>query len=151
MEILYTLIVSFAGYLLYNAIKSPKPTDESIKLQNTVILSPDIRSVTMAEKKAAAPKAAKKETTTKTAKPAAVKAAVVKPENPEVNMSELVGLTAGDVWRYLDANGAVTVATLVKSLAADEKIIQRSIGWLAQEGKIDLESVDRAETIQLRR
>ena len=65
-------------------------------------------------------------------------------------MPERVGLTAGSVWRFLDKNGATSVAKLIKELSEEEKIIQRSIGWLAQEGKITLEVVDRVETIALK-
>ena len=42
------------------------------------------------------------------------------------------------------------VAKLVKELTEEEKIIQRSIGWLAQEGKITLDVVDRVETLALK-
>jgi Winged helix-turn-helix domain (DUF2582) len=49
----------------------------------------------------------------------------------------------------LDKNGATAVAKLVSALPEEEKIIQRSIGWLAQEGKITLETFDRVETISL--
>ena len=65
-------------------------------------------------------------------------------------MPELVGMTAGSIWNYLDKNGPTTVAKLVRELPEDEKAIQRSIGWLAQEGKITLKTVDRAETISLK-
>jgi Winged helix-turn-helix domain (DUF2582) len=68
---------------------------------------------------------------------------------PEMAMPELVGLTAGDIWHYLDKNGATAVAKLVRDLPEEEKIIQRSIGWLAQEGKIALDTIDRVETISL--
>lgn len=67
----------------------------------------------------------------------------------EITAPERVGLTAGDIWHYLDKNGAATVAKLVRDLPEEEKIIQRSIGWLAQEGKIALNTVDRVETISL--
>jgi hypothetical protein len=39
---------------------------------------------------------------------------------------------------------------LVRELTEEEKIIQRSIGWLAQEGKITLDVVDRIETLALK-
>ncbi|NOT13052.1 MAG: winged helix-turn-helix domain-containing protein [Methylococcaceae bacterium] len=65
-------------------------------------------------------------------------------------MSELVGITAGTVWNYLNNQGPTTVAKLIRELQEDEKTIQRSIGWLAQEGKINLEIVNRAETISLK-
>jgi hypothetical protein len=69
---------------------------------------------------------------------------------PEIGMPERVGLTAGSVWHYLSGNGATSVAKLLKELPEDEKIIQRSIGWLAQEGKITLDTIDRVETIALK-
>jgi len=62
---------------------------------------------------------------------------------------ERVGLAAGDIWHYLDKHGATPVAKLVRELPEEEKIIQRSIGWLAQEGKITLDTIDRVETIGL--
>ena len=69
---------------------------------------------------------------------------------PEMAMPERVGLTAGNIWHYLTENGATPVAKLVRELPEEEKIIQRSIGWLAQEGKITLDTVDRVETIALK-
>jgi hypothetical protein len=67
----------------------------------------------------------------------------------EIAPSERVGLTAGSIWHYLVENGATPVAKLVRELPEEEKTIQRSIGWLAQEGKITLDTVDRVETIGL--
>ena len=69
---------------------------------------------------------------------------------PEITMPEQVGLAAGSIWHYLAENGATSVAKLVKELSEEEKIIQRSIGWLAQEGKITVAAVDRVETIALK-
>jgi hypothetical protein len=69
---------------------------------------------------------------------------------PEKNMSERVGLTAGSIWHYLAKNGATPVAKLVRELTEEEKIVQRSIGWLAQEGKITLDVVNRIETLALK-
>jgi len=69
---------------------------------------------------------------------------------PEITIPEQVGLAAGSIWHYLAENGATSVAKLVKELSEEEKIIQRSIGWLAQEGKITLDTIDRVETIALK-
>ena len=69
---------------------------------------------------------------------------------PEMAMPERVGLTSGSIWHYLTENGATAVAKLARELPEEEKIIQRSIGWLAQEGKIALDVIDRAETIALK-
>ena len=69
----------------------------------------------------------------------------------EINVPKVVGLTAGNIWNYLDTNGSTSVAKLIRELQDDQKTIQRSIGWLAQEGKITLEAVDGAETITLKK
>jgi hypothetical protein len=69
---------------------------------------------------------------------------------PEMTMPEQVGLAAGSIWHYLAENGATSVAKLVNELSEEEKIIQRSIGWLAQEGKITLDVVNRVETLALK-
>ena len=95
-------------------------------------------------KSAATPEAAPKKSS---AKPTAEKKAET--IAPELTMSQRVGLTAGDIWNYLTENGATSVSKLVAALTEEEKIIQRSIGWLAQEDKITISTVDRVETITL--
>ncbi len=68
----------------------------------------------------------------------------------EISPSERVGLTAGGIWHYLSENGATSVAKLIRELPEEEKIIQRSVGWLAQEGKITLETVNRVDVVSLK-
>ncbi len=104
---------------------------------------------TAAVAKAAAPKPvpAKKAP----AKVKAVTPKAVAPKASSLTMTERVGLTSGSIWHYLTKNGATSVSVLVKALTEEEKIIQRSIGWLAQEGKITLETVGRTETIALKK
>jgi len=50
-----------------------------------------------------------------------------------------IGITAGDIWHYLDNNGSATLDQLVKSIGKDKQIILMSLGWLAREGHITLE------------
>jgi hypothetical protein len=64
-------------------------------------------------------------------------------------MSNIVGNAAGEIWKYLDKNGATSVAKLTRETKIDDKNIQRGIGWLAQEGKVSIEIINRAETISL--
>ena len=82
------------------------------------------------------------------------KSQVVEPKpvvaSTEIAPSERVGLTAGSIWHYLAENGATPVEKLIKELPEEEKIVQRSIGWLAQEGKITLDTVDRIEIVSLK-
>lgn len=84
--------------------------------------------------------------------PGKAQAAPPKPvaATPEIPMPERVGLTAGSIWHSLNNNGSSSVAKLIRELPDDEKMIQRGIGWLAQEGKITLDTVDRVETIALK-
>ena len=86
----------------------------------------------------------------KTPKKALVVAAKPVVAVPEIAMQEQVGLAAGSIWHYLAKNGATSVAKLVNALSEEEKIIQRSIGWLAREGKITLDVVNRVETLALK-
>ena len=65
-------------------------------------------------------------------------------------MLDIVGKTAGILWTYLDKNGSTTVAKLIRETQIDEKTVQRGIGWLAQEDKITIELINRAETISLK-
>ncbi len=69
---------------------------------------------------------------------------------PEITMHERVGLTAGTIWHYLAEHGTTPVAKLVYELPEEEAIIQRGIGWLAQEDKITLSGGDQVETIVLK-
>jgi Winged helix-turn-helix domain (DUF2582) len=98
----------------------------------------------------AATKAKKPNPVQKNAKNAQAVDAETVAAKPEITMPERVGLTAGSIWHYLSDNGATPVAKLVREITEEEKIIQRSIGWLAQEGKITLDTVDRVETIALK-
>jgi len=68
----------------------------------------------------------------------------------EMTIPDRVGSTAGSIWHYLTENGATSVAKMLRELSEEEKIIQRSIGWLAQEGKITLDTRGRVETIALK-
>ena len=86
----------------------------------------------------------------KTPKEAPVEATKPVVAMPEMTIPEQVGLAAGSIWHYLAKNGATSVAKLVNELSEEEKIIQRSIGWLAQEGKITLDVVNRVETLSLK-
>ena len=61
-----------------------------------------------------------------------------------------IGLAAGKLWQYLEKNGpsSVTKATADTGLGKNE--IQRAIGWLAKEDKLEIELKGRIETISLK-
>jgi hypothetical protein len=123
--------------------KTKTTTEKPVPATKAKVEQPVAKVVTKAVPKKPSPD----QNSPKMAQASAPKAAAATPELP---MSESVGLTAGSIWNYLAENGATSVAKLIKELAEEEKIIQRSIGWLAQEGKITLAVVNRIETIALK-
>jgi hypothetical protein len=64
--------------------------------------------------------------------------------------SEIIGATAGDVWRILSERGSQTVAGLKKSIDAPDDQVLLAIGWLAREDKLVFETNGRTVTISLR-
>lgn len=125
---------------------STKPTQkktESAAMTETKIEQPVVAVATdvTPKKPTAKPRTAKK-----------IETVISKPEaaTPEVSITERVGLTAGSIWHYLSENGATSASKLIAALNEEEKIIQRSIGWLAQEDKINIDTDNRVETITLK-
>ena len=47
-----------------------------------------------------------------------------------------IGITAGDIWHYLDKNGSATLDQLVKGIGQRKELILMSLGWLAREGHV---------------
>jgi len=65
-------------------------------------------------------------------------------------MSESIGNVAGQVWQYLNKNGAHAVTKIAKESDIEMKQLQRAIGWLAKEGKITITAKGRTEVISLK-
>lgn len=149
------LILIFVCYLIYRYITMKKPTNTTKKPdpkakveQPAATIASETKAIKASPtpKPVAKPKAVKPSQTAKSANKAQVVAVA---ETAELPVSERVGLTAGSIWQYLSENGSTSVAKLVRDLPEEEKIIQRSIGWLAQEGKVTLDTIDKVETIGL--
>ncbi len=51
---------------------------------------------------------------------------------------DTIGLTAGQIWEYLNERGEVTVNKMTKDLDLNTNFAQMGIGWLAKEGKIEM-------------
>jgi len=68
----------------------------------------------------------------------------------EYEMAGSIGTAAGVVWKYLDENGASSVTKITKDTVLDAKSVQRAIGWLASEGKLNVEEKGRTESISLK-
>lgn len=55
-----------------------------------------------------------------------------------INITE-IGITAGDIWHYLDKHDSATLADLHRDLQRSQELLLLSLGWLAREGHITLE------------
>lgn len=50
-----------------------------------------------------------------------------------------IGITAGEIWHYLERKGPVNIHTLYKDIPHQQEVILMSIGWLAREGHVVLD------------
>jgi hypothetical protein len=67
----------------------------------------------------------------------------------EVDMTDVIGELAGQVWQYLDENGEASVNKVMTDTGLGKNEIQRAIGWLAREGKLSIVTKGRTETLLL--
>ncbi len=61
-----------------------------------------------------------------------------------------IGEVAGAVWHALAKGGPTTLAKLAKTIDAPRDVVMQAIGWLAREGKVEIEESKRKRTISLR-
>jgi len=55
-------------------------------------------------------------------------------------MNETTGNAAGMIWRFLDRQSQpVTLSALRKNLRLSSTLLVMGLGWLAREGKLDIE------------
>ena len=69
--------------------------------------------------------------------------------NPESCVSQ-IGDTAGVVWHMLDEHGPLSLGKLAKKVKAPRDIVMQSVGWLAREGKVDIQKTKRGRIVFLR-
>ena len=48
-----------------------------------------------------------------------------------------VGITAGKVYKKLDAKGRMSMSRLKKEVGGNETMVTMAVGWLAREGKVN--------------
>ena len=65
-------------------------------------------------------------------------------------MSESIGQDAGRVWTYLRKTGTASVTKTARECELDSKRMQRAIGWLAREDKLQIEHTPRGEWLSLK-
>jgi hypothetical protein len=50
-----------------------------------------------------------------------------------------IGITAGDIWHFLDQNHSCTLSDLVAGIGRPRDLVLMSLGWLAREGHVVVE------------
>ena len=65
-----------------------------------------------------------------------------------MNVAE-IGEAAGEVYRYLERNGEVTLAQLKKGIPGSGDLAAMALGWLAREGKIRFVQSGRVKKVAL--
>jgi predicted RNA-binding protein (virulence factor B family) len=65
-------------------------------------------------------------------------------------MADSIGEVAGKIWHYLNQNGPSSVNKITVETGESKNDIQRAIGWLLKEDKLNIEMVGRAETLSLK-
>ena len=62
-----------------------------------------------------------------------------------------IGITAGDIWHYLDQHGKSSLFQIAKAIDTDKDTILMSIGWLAREGHVIVDKSGPDYQVYLRR
>ena len=64
-------------------------------------------------------------------------------------MLDEIGISAGEIWQYLNKNEEVSVGKLKQELKLTDRMILLGLGWLAREGKLDIIKRQRATYFML--
>lgn len=62
-----------------------------------------------------------------------------------------IGITAGDIWHYLDGHGKSDLSSIVKGIEKPKDMVLMSIGWLAREGHVVVEKEWKDYQVWLRK
>jgi hypothetical protein len=66
-----------------------------------------------------------------------------------ISQIEAIGNAAGSIWKYLDEQGPVTFTKLARDLDLPRDLVMQGVGWLAREGKIEIQGGTRSKQISL--
>jgi DNA-binding GntR family transcriptional regulator len=66
------------------------------------------------------------------------------------SLAAQIGETAGLVWHRLEKKGSLTLAQLAKDVDAPRDTVMHAVGWLAREGKVEIEDNGRKRVVSLR-
>lgn len=61
-----------------------------------------------------------------------------------------IGSAAGEVWRYLDANGPTRADALKRKLNMSSDVFYAAVGWLAREDKLQIRTEGQKTILSLK-
>lgn len=64
--------------------------------------------------------------------------------------AQVIGETAGKVWRFLAATGGASIAELAKGVSVDPAVVHMALGWLSREDKLVLERQGKSVVVRLK-
>lgn len=62
-----------------------------------------------------------------------------------------IGITAGDIWHYLDEHGKSRLNDIIQGISRERDIVLMSTGWLAREGHVIVDGAGPDYEISLRK
>jgi len=66
-------------------------------------------------------------------------------------MIEDIGNAAGEIWRFLEQQTEpVNLTTLKKNVPISSSLLMMGLGWLAREGKVNVESLEASYQISIK-
>ncbi|MBN1823640.1 MAG: winged helix-turn-helix domain-containing protein [Endomicrobiales bacterium] len=65
-------------------------------------------------------------------------------------MQDIIGTTAGRIWKHLEQNGTLTPIELKAALGIPNSTMYLALGWLAREGKIEITASGHSFRISLK-
>jgi hypothetical protein len=66
-------------------------------------------------------------------------------------MFHTIGETAGEIWRLLNQEGAMSISTIVSKVKQPQSAVYMGIGWLAREDKLVFTETKRGMSISIKR
>jgi hypothetical protein len=63
---------------------------------------------------------------------------------------EVIGETAGEIWRLLNAEGPLSPSAIAQRIKRPETTVYMGIGWLARENKLEFTKTNRGMSVSLK-
>jgi len=66
-------------------------------------------------------------------------------------MDELIGITAGEIWKFLTGKEKATVMEIKSQLGVSNTLLHLSLGWLLRENKIEIIESGHTYSVSLKK